>query len=535
MSHGVVTGTGAVCPLGRSPDEFYRRLLAGESAIRPMTAEERLGLQATHVARYDAFTPQPEIPAMKARRFDRGSQFAILACGQAIAEARLDISAMPEAVGIAMGTGSAGAGALTEFLRVLFVESPEAAPPFHFPNTVANAPASQVSIELKLFGPNVTITQKDPSGLNALLYAALAIETGRARAMIAGAVDEWNAVYAMGFDKVSALRGERRSSGIVQGEGAFAILLEPEAEAAARGVRPLARLSGIAAAGIPSEPYRFAPDPASIGRAIRRALEDAERLPRRHRPLAAFAKRRRRDGPGGSADRGGDFRNAAASDPGQRRHRRDGRGRRRADGRRLPRDRRSGRPVRRRRPPSSKSPGELLRRGRQFHGGDFRGGRVTRARPEPPPLVGFAIDVPVRFAECDSYGVVWHGHYALYIEQAREALTSRYGFTAAKALAMGYKVPITRMEIRYRLPILADATVRVAARLRPPDVARLIMDYEIRSEAGQLLASAETEQVILNAESELLFSLPRDLDKIVRQIVHDQDRLPHAAKPASRE
>ena len=279
MSHGVVTGTGAVCPLGRSPDEFYRRLLAGESAIRPMTAEERRGLQATHVARYDAFTPQPEIPAMKARRFDRGSQFAILACGQAIAEARLDISAMPEAVGIAMGTGSAGAGALTEFLRVLFVESPEAAPPFHFPNTVANAPASQVSIELKLLGPNVTITQKDPSGLNALLYASLAIESGRARAMIAGAVDEWNAVYAMGFDKVSALRGERRSSGIVQGEGAFAILLEPEAEAAARGVRPLARLSGIAAAGIPSEPYRFAPDPASIGRAIRSALDDADLSP----------------------------------------------------------------------------------------------------------------------------------------------------------------------------------------------------------------------------------------------------------------
>ena len=97
--HPVITGTGAVCPLGRSTDEFYRRLLAGETAIRPMTPEERGDLQATHVARYDGFTPQPEIPAMKARRFDRGSQFAILACGQAIAEARLDVSAAPEAVG----------------------------------------------------------------------------------------------------------------------------------------------------------------------------------------------------------------------------------------------------------------------------------------------------------------------------------------------------------------------------------------------------------------------------------------------------
>jgi nodulation protein E len=274
-SRGVITGTGAVCALGRSSDEFYRRLRAGETAIRPMTSQEREGLQATHVARYDGFSPQPEIPPMKARRFDRGSQFAILACSQAISEAGYDVAAAPESIGIAVGTGSAGAGALTEFLRVLFVESPEAAPPFHFPNTVANAPASQVSIELKIHGPNVTITQKDPSALNALLFSALAIETGRARAMIAGAVDEWNAVYALGFDRVGALRGDKRVSGIVQGEGAFAILLEAEQSAAERGAAPLARLTGIAAAGVPSEPYRFAPDPEPIARAIRGALADA--------------------------------------------------------------------------------------------------------------------------------------------------------------------------------------------------------------------------------------------------------------------
>src|SRR5438477_2045656 len=184
-NHGSITGTGAVCPLGRTAPEFARRLFAGETAIRPMTPEEHDALQATHVARYDSFTPQPEIPAMKARRFDRGSQFAILACSQAIAEAGYDVARAPESVGIALGTGSAGAGALTEFLKVLFTESPEAAPPFQFPNTVANAPASQVSIELKLFGPNVTITQKDPSGLNALLFSSLAISSGRATAMLA--------------------------------------------------------------------------------------------------------------------------------------------------------------------------------------------------------------------------------------------------------------------------------------------------------------------------------------------------------------
>jgi 3-oxoacyl-[acyl-carrier-protein] synthase II len=128
-SRGVITGTGAVCPLGRSSGEFYERLIAGESAIRPMTPEERGNLQATHVARCDGFTPQPEIPPMKARRLDRGSQFAIVACAQAIAEAGYDIASDPESIGIALGTGSAGAGALTEFLRVLLTESPETAPP----------------------------------------------------------------------------------------------------------------------------------------------------------------------------------------------------------------------------------------------------------------------------------------------------------------------------------------------------------------------------------------------------------------------
>jgi len=275
----VITGAGAVSPLGRTSQEFYRRLSAGESAIRPFTPEERRGLQATHVARYDSFSPQPEIPAMKARRFDRGSQFALIACAQAIAEAGYPVADDPGAIGIAMGTGSAGAGALTEFLRVLLVESPEAAPPFHFPNTVANAPASQVSIELKLFGPNVTITQKDPSGLNALLFSSLAISSGRARAMLTGAVDEWNAVYAMGFDRVGALRGEDRVSGIVQGEGGFAVLLESEEHARERGSPLLARLAGIGTAGVPTEPYRFVPDRAAITRAIRGALDAAAAAP----------------------------------------------------------------------------------------------------------------------------------------------------------------------------------------------------------------------------------------------------------------
>jgi acyl-CoA thioester hydrolase len=144
------------------------------------------------------------------------------------------------------------------------------------------------------------------------------------------------------------------------------------------------------------------------------------------------------------------------------------------------------------------------------------------ARRRPEPLRGFSVQIPVRFAECDPYGVVWHGHYALYLEQAREALTARFGFTATRALSMGYRVPVTRMEIRYRVPIFADSFILVTARLRPPDVARFLLDYEIRGESGELLAEASTEQVVVKASGELLVTLPGGLRRMAEAIVEFQ-------------
>ncbi|MEP6470465.1 MAG: acyl-CoA thioesterase [Acidobacteriota bacterium] len=146
-----------------------------------------------------------------------------------------------------------------------------------------------------------------------------------------------------------------------------------------------------------------------------------------------------------------------------------------------------------------------------------------RARIEPPPLQGFTIDIPVRFAECDSYGVVWHGHYALYLEEVRDRLTARFGFTPAKALALGYRVPVTRLEIRYRAPARPDETIRATARLRPPETARLILDYEIRGSGGALLASAETEQVVVRSDGELLLTLPAGLKRLTEEILAFQD------------
>jgi acyl-CoA thioester hydrolase len=155
---------------------------------------------------------------------------------------------------------------------------------------------------------------------------------------------------------------------------------------------------------------------------------------------------------------------------------------------------------------------------------------MTASVAKPDPLKGLTLEIPVRFAECDPYGVVWHGHYVLYLEQARESLTGRFGFTAPRALEMGYRVPITRLELKYRAPALPDQAILVTVRLQTPSVARLVMDYEIRSVSGNLLASAVTEQVVVNREGELLLTLPAGLRALCASILEFQDSLDDPAR-----
>ena len=132
----------------------------------------------------------------------------------------------------------------------------------------------------------------------------------------------------------------------------------------------------------------------------------------------------------------------------------------------------------------------------------------------------------MRFAECDPYGVVWHGHYVLYLEHAREALTGRFGFSAARALEMGYRVPITRMEVKYR----------AAGPARPDDPRhgppagperRAVRDglRDPRARPADLLASAVTEQVVVNAQGELLLTLPSGLRSLCASILEFQESL----------
>ncbi len=139
----------------------------------------------------------------------------------------------------------------------------------------------------------------------------------------------------------------------------------------------------------------------------------------------------------------------------------------------------------------------------------------------PAPLPRrFRVALDVRFPEVDSYGVVWHGHYLQYFEVVRNALCAAGGLTPGEALAAGYKVPITRYEVVLKRPARLEGRLDVTALLRPPETAKLVMDYEVRErDGGALLATGTTEQVLLDPSGQLLLGFPEPVRVLVGRIL----------------
>jgi len=132
----------------------------------------------------------------------------------------------------------------------------------------------------------------------------------------------------------------------------------------------------------------------------------------------------------------------------------------------------------------------------------------------------FTVAFDVRFPEVDSYGVVWHGHYVQYFEVARNALCAAAGLTPAEALALGYKVPITRFDASVKRSARLDDRLEVSCTLRPPETAKLEMDYEVRRLPDRLLlATGFTQQVLLSPNDELLLTFPRLVKELVGRIL----------------
>lgn len=242
-----ITGASAVTAAGTGLDPLLAALKEGRSCLQSVPEDLLDGAQGLRWGRAEQFKAADFMPPLKARKLDRCSQFAVATAGLALAAAGIEKGGMPaDRIGIALGCGFGGIANSAEFLTGYFNQGVAGLSPLLFPNTVANAPASNASIEYGLKGPNITFVQRFCSAETALLAACRFIEEGRADVMLAGGVDELTPLMMKGF----AALGQLRSHASGFGEGCGMLVLEREDHAVARGAAIKARIGRIATLGL---------------------------------------------------------------------------------------------------------------------------------------------------------------------------------------------------------------------------------------------------------------------------------------------
>lgn len=244
----VISGLGLVLPCGDGIETARASLASGA----PCFTELPDALGGGRGAACAAFNAAGIVPPMQLRRLDRPSRFAWVAAHQAFADAALDPRSLGERVAVAVGTMTGGSEASEAFMRPYLQRGPEGASPLVFPNTVANAASGHLALAFGLKGPSVTFVDRENAAFLALEQAVRWLRAGLADAALVLGTD---GLFPLLLDICRGARlldragnpGFGSGRGFLPGEGAQAFLLETADAAAARGVRPRARLSALAA------------------------------------------------------------------------------------------------------------------------------------------------------------------------------------------------------------------------------------------------------------------------------------------------
>jgi 3-oxoacyl-[acyl-carrier-protein] synthase II len=273
----VVTGLGAVTPLGVGARTLHERWIAGNSGI-----EDGEGACTE-------FEPTEHLTVKEVRRADRFTQMALVSSDEALAEAGWDDEIPYEAtrVGVIIGTGIGGIGTLTHNHQVLLEQGPSKVSPLSIPLMMGNAGSGAVAMRHKLKGPSFAPLSACAAGAHAIGEAVELIESSRADAVVAGGSEAglvplaraaFSALDALSESGISRPFDVRRD-GFVMGEGAAVLVLEEGEQARKRGANILAHVRGY---GATTDAYHLtAPDKEGAGaaEAIRIALEDAGLAP----------------------------------------------------------------------------------------------------------------------------------------------------------------------------------------------------------------------------------------------------------------
>ncbi len=282
----VVTGLGAVSPLGQTAAAYWANLKQGVSGLGPVTlAPDAQDLTQKVVAEVKGFEPLKHFEERALSTLDRVSQFAVVAAREAIANAGLVID-MPLSLRTAaiIGTGAGGQGTLDDNYRRLYVDHKTRVFPLTIPKLMANAAASQVSMQCGLRGPAFVVASACASATHAIGLSFHMVRSGMVDCAVTGGseacitfgtVRGWEAMRVMAPDACRPFSIGR--AGLILGEGAAMMVLEPLERARARGADILAEVVGF---GMTADAADLtAPDVGGMSRAMEGALADAQLAP----------------------------------------------------------------------------------------------------------------------------------------------------------------------------------------------------------------------------------------------------------------
>src|ERR1043165_9112756 len=291
----VVTGLGAITPLGNNVSDYWNNLVNGVSGAAPITRFDASKFKTQFACEVKGFNPEEYLDRKEARKIDPFSQYGLCSAIQAVKDAGLDgpDAFDPDRAGVIWGSGIGG---LQTFQDECFgYAKGDGTPrfnPFFIPKMIADICSGHISIRFGMRGPNFTTVSACASSTNALIDAHTYIKLGKANAIVTGGSEAAiNETCVGGFNALQALSQRnddpRTASrpfdldrdGFVMGEGAGAIILEELEHAKARGAKIYAEIVG---GGMSADAYHMtAPHPEGLGAAnvMRAVLEDANMVP----------------------------------------------------------------------------------------------------------------------------------------------------------------------------------------------------------------------------------------------------------------
>ncbi len=285
----VITGIGAITPIGLTAREFWNNLVAGKNGVGVITHFDASNYSTKIAAEVKGFNPEDHFDRKESRKIDQFVRFAVVAARETIADAGLNLSGEDSNhIGVIVGAGIGGIGYIEEQHLVLMKKGARRVSPFLIPKIIANMAPAQIAIYLGLRGPNLAVVTACASGTHAIGDAFKIIQRGDAVAMLAGGTEAAiSPLGVAGFCNMQALsqrndEPEKASrpfdvqrDGFIMGEGAGIIFLEELEHALKRKARIYCEITGY---GLSADAFHItAPSPDGEGgaRAMKMAVDDA--------------------------------------------------------------------------------------------------------------------------------------------------------------------------------------------------------------------------------------------------------------------